>query len=350
MGENINYYDGSTLLKKKTLSGDLPEIFISQTLRTYGKTTWFNHLVMDHWHESDKRVPFGLLFRYKYELEGVAMRFQESVRELYYPGLEMTQTPIMQGSIMELFANDELCGYAFCLSGFEAVKKCSNMLSSIREYIFDEFQNEDGKYIKNEVNKFISIHTSIARAPGKPVRYVPVYMLANKVSLFNPYYTAMGITGRFQKRTKYLRGDGYVMESLSNVDLSQRMQNSGFNKAFASEDYMRYITDVDFLNEGEADDILKLAGEKRYFCNLSDGSKLCYGVYRSGPLTYISAKGNPTSKQNIGLSKRAHFQLGSGVINRTEFLRFLREQYNEGSLFFQNDKVKTNVINCLTES
>lgn len=54
--------------------------------------------------------------------------------------------------------------------------------------MFDEFQSENNDYCPNEVQKFISVHTSVARGQGKQLRYVPVYMLSNPVTLLNPYY------------------------------------------------------------------------------------------------------------------------------------------------------------------
>ena len=62
--------------------------------------------------------------------------------------------------------------------------------------LFDEFQSESDNYCPNEVEKFISIHTSIARGQGKMTRYVPVFMISNPVSLINPYYSALHISHR----------------------------------------------------------------------------------------------------------------------------------------------------------
>ena len=36
------FYDGTKLLSMKDLNGETPEIFICETNRTGGKTTWFN--------------------------------------------------------------------------------------------------------------------------------------------------------------------------------------------------------------------------------------------------------------------------------------------------------------------
>ena len=56
--------------------------------------------------------------------------------------------------------------------------------------IFDEFQSETNHYCTDEIRKFISVHTSVARGQGKQSRYVPVFMLSNPVSIINPYFAA----------------------------------------------------------------------------------------------------------------------------------------------------------------
>ena len=93
--------------------------------------------------------------------------------------------------------------------------------------IFDEFQSETNHYCDNETKKFISIHTSIARGQGEQVRYVPVYMLSNPVSIINPYYVEMGISGRLKDDTKFLRGDGFVLEQGYIESASIEQKNSG---------------------------------------------------------------------------------------------------------------------------
>ena len=72
----------------------------------------------------------------------------------------------------------------------------------------DEFQSETNHYCSMEVEKLISLHTTVARGNGEMARYVPVYLIGNPVSLLNPYYSAVGITNRIQENTKFIRGKG----------------------------------------------------------------------------------------------------------------------------------------------
>ena len=58
------------------------------------------------------------------------------------------------------------------LNNADAVKKNSHMFSDISCLVFDEFQSETNRYCSDEVKKFISIHTSIARGHSLKCRGV----------------------------------------------------------------------------------------------------------------------------------------------------------------------------------
>src|SRR5699024_8157369 len=105
------------------------------------------------------------------------------------------------GIYHELFIDGKPCGYAVSINSSDQLKRYSHLFSDTMRMIFDEFQSETNHYCDNEIVKFISIHTSVARGGGKQVRYVPVYMIANPVSIINPYYIEMGISSRLKTDT-----------------------------------------------------------------------------------------------------------------------------------------------------
>jgi hypothetical protein len=93
--------------------------------------------------------------------------------------------------------------------------------------LFDEFQSESNHYCVDEIKKLLSVHTSIARGNGEQIRYVPVFMLSNPVSIINPYYVELGISNRLHDDTKFLKGDGYVLENGFIETASKAQQESG---------------------------------------------------------------------------------------------------------------------------
>src|SRR5699024_7557646 len=261
----MSYYDGTKLLSMKDINGKTPEIFMCTSNRTGGKTTYFGRLAVNKFLKYQKK--FGLTYRFNYELDDICDKFYKDIGSLFFNGYEMTTKRRASGLFHELYLNDVSCGYAFALNGADQIKKYSHLFSDVDIMLFDEFQSETNHYCPAQVKKFISLHTSVARGQGKQVRYVPVYMMSNPVSIINPYYVAMGISNRLKDDTKFLRGDGFVLEQGFNESASVAQKESGFNRAFAGNEYVAYSSEAVYLNDSKAF-IDRPVGNSRYICTL----------------------------------------------------------------------------------
>ena len=215
--------------------------------RSAGKTTYFNRLVVNRFIKRGEK--FALLYRFNYELDGCDEKFFKDIKELFFPEYDMTAAKKMKGIYQELYLNEEPCGYAISINSADQLKRNSHLFSDIDNIIFDEFQSEQNHYCDKEVEKFISIHNSIARGRSKQSRYVPVYMISNPVTILNPYYVAMDISTRLQKDTHFLRGDGFVLEQGYNETAAKALKSSAFNRAFGSSDYIAYSAEGVYLQD-----------------------------------------------------------------------------------------------------
>lgn len=242
-----NYYDGTKLLSLKDINGKKPEVFMCTSNRSAGKTTYFNRLVVNRFIKRGEK--FALLYRFNYELDGCDEKFFKDIKELFFSEYDMTAAKKMNGIYQELYLNEEPCGYAISINSADQLKRNSHLFSDIDNIVFDEFQSEQNHYCDKEVEKFISIHNSIARGHGKQSRYVPVYMISNPVTILNPYYVAMDISTRLQKDTRFLRGDGFVLEQGYNKTASDALKSSAFNRAFGSSDYIAYSAEGVYLQD-----------------------------------------------------------------------------------------------------
>lgn len=242
-----NYYDGTKLLSLKDINGKTPEVFMCTSNRSAGKTTYFNRLVVNRFIKRGEK--FALLYRFNYELDGCDEKFFKDIKELFFPEYDMTAAKKMKGIYQELYLNEEPCGYAISINSADQLKRNSHLFSDIDNIIFDEFQSEQNHYCDKEVEKFISIHNSIARGRSKQSRYVPVYMISNPVTILNPYYVAMDISTRLQKDTHFLRGDGFVLEQGYNETAAKALKSSAFNRAFGSNDYIAYSAEGVYLQD-----------------------------------------------------------------------------------------------------
>lgn len=242
-----NYYNGTKLLSLKDINGKKPEVYMCTSNRSAGKTTYFNRLVVNRFIKRGEK--FALLYRFNYELDGCDEKFFKDIKELFFPDYDMLAVKKMKGIYQELYLNEEPCGYAISINSADQLKRNSHLFSDIDNIIFDEFQSEQNHYCDKEVEKFISIHNSIARGHGKQSRYVPVYMISNPVTILNPYYVAMDISTRLQKDTHFLRGDGFVLEQGYNETASKALKTSAFNRAFGSSDYIAYSAEGVYLQD-----------------------------------------------------------------------------------------------------
>lgn len=242
-----NYYDGTKLLSLKDINGKTPEVFMCTSNRSAGKSTYFNRLVVNRFIKRGEK--FALLYRFNYELDGCDEKFFKDIKELFFSEYDMTAAKKMKGIYQELYLNEEPCGYAISINSADQLKRNSHLFSDIDNIIFDEFQSEQNHYCDKEVEKFISIHNSIARGRNKQSRYVPVYMISNPVTILNPYYVAMDISTRLQKDTHFLRGDGFVLEQGYNETAAKALKSSAFNRAFGSSDYIAYSAEGVYLQD-----------------------------------------------------------------------------------------------------
>lgn len=340
------YYDGTKLLSMLDLNGNKPEIYMCTTNRTGGKTTYFGRLCVNRF--LDKNEKFGLVYRYNYELDDIVDKFYKDLGSLFFKGHEMTSKRRAKGVFHELFLDGKSCGYALSLNNADQIKKYSHLFSDIERMIFDEFQSETNHYCNDEVQKFISIHTSIARGQGEQVRYVPVYMLSNPVSIINPYYVEMGISARLKDDTKFLKGDGFVLEQGYIESASLEQQTSGFNRAFAGNKYVAYSSECVYLNDNKSF-IDKPTGRSRYICTLKyKGSEFGVKEFTESGYVYCDDKPDSTFATKITVTTDDH-SINYVMLKRNDlFLANLRYLFERGCFRFKDLRCKEAVLSALS--
>lgn len=330
------YYDSTKLLTMMDLFGNKPEIYMVCGNRTGGKTFNFKRLLLNKFIKRGEK--FCWLVRYSKEMDGIADNFIADVGPKKFPGKILTQKSVGKDLYTELFLDGESCGYCVPLNSADTVKKYSARLSDVCNMYLDEFQAEN-KYCPNEVNKFMSIHTSIARGGASHVRYVPVYMSSNTFSLFNPYFNALGVTRRMQYGAKFIRGDGWILEINFNEEASKEYLESAFARAFANngatQKFNQYQASVEFVRDSKA------------FIQHIDGPKTCvlrivyngtsYGLWTSEKYNcyYFSKKFDPGFSA-ITFSDNDHCEKILYVSRRSPIIKNLLDYFDRGMVFFED--------------
>ena len=341
-----NYYDGTKLLSLTDINGNRPEIYMCTTNRTGGKTTYFGRLVVNRF--LDKREKFGLLYRYNYELDDCAEKFFKDIGELFFNGYTMTSKKRAKGIYHELYLNGEPCGYAVSINSADQVKKNSHFFSDVKRLIFDEFQSESNTYCPNEIKKFISVHTSMARGQGEQNRYLPVYMLSNPVSIINPYYVELGISSRLTDETRFLRGDGFVLEQGFVESAADAQKSSGFNKAFARNSYVAYSSESVYLNDNKAF-VDRPQGVGRYMATLKyDGQTYGIREFAEAGVIYCDDRADETFPLKITVTTDDH-ELNYVMLKRNDLFLFnLRYYFERGCFRFKDLRCKEAVLKSLS--
>ena len=343
-----DFYDGTKLLSMKDITGQQPEIYLTTGNRSIGKTTWFNRYCVKDF--KTKKKKFCLVYRWNYELSDCADKFFKDIQRLFFPADTMTEKRRANGIFVELFLNDVSCGYCVTLNNADSLKKFSHLLSDVDKMIFDEFQSENNHYCPNEINKLLSIHTSIARGNGEQVRRVPLYMLSNKVSLINPYFLSLKISDRLRDDTKYLKGDGFVLEQTYLESAAQLQLASGFNRAFKDEDYVAYAAENVYLNDNTAF-IDKPKGNSTYIATVRNNST-DYAVrfYIKDGLYFMDKAVDADYKVRLSFDATSHDTnyIMVGVTN--PYVTMLKNAFERGLLRFRNQECKSAFFEMLRYS
>jgi len=340
------YYDGTKLLNLKDINGEKPGIIMCTGNRSAGKTTYFNRYVVNRFKKYNEK--FVLLYRYKDELDGVSDKFFKDINTLFFPKDTMESEKREHGIYHNLYLNDKHCGYALAMNSADRIRKLSHFFSDAERILFDEFQTETNKYIPGEITKFRSIYTTIARGQGKQIRDVQVIMLSNAITLLNPYYQAFGISERLQKNTKFLRGEGFVLEFTLNENARDSMKQSAFNRAFIDTKYLDFAAENVYLDDNKSF-IDTPKGNNRYIGTIIYQNK-SYGLrsYDDLGIVYVSDKPDLTYPFKIAVTTADH-DINYVMLKKNDaFITGLRWYFEKGCFRFKNLQSKSAILTALS--
>lgn len=336
----MGYYDGCKLLSMMDINKCKPSIYIANTNRSAGKTTFYNRMLVNNWIKYGQQ--FILFYRFKKDLCDIPDKFFGEISGLFFPDSVMRQSGKKEQGYLKLILDDKVCGYAVALNASEDIKKCSHMFSGVQTTLLDEFQSETGNYVPDEISKYISIQQSIARGKGEQVRYIRNILCGNFISLLNPYYTALGVHRVLNPESRYTRGDGFVIETDFYKDVAEKSGESPFNRAFRNHGYNAMLQARKYLNDN-TDCIRSLTNTKRYVCTMI-GDNCSMGVWECDGYYTISSKYD--NNYPIVCAKKST-PLMSKKIRAQGIFDSIRALFDTGNLYFDSISVKNDAISIL---
>lgn len=339
------YYNGYRLLASTDKNGKKPEIYIAASNRSAGKTTFFNSYALHKYLLKGQK--FLLLYRRRYEIDQAADGFFKDIRKLFFPDLVMQQDRGIKNVFDKLYVSQARekaplfnCGYATALSAAEQIKKFSHLLSDVDLIILDEAFPENDSYLKNEIDLFMSIHDSLARGNGQMSRYLPVIIIGNLISVYNPYFDALGIIDSLQLDANFTRGDGFIIEQNFNELSAARHADSAFHRALSSAAYNAATQERKYINTSYDMIDNSVADTGRYIMTIKYKDRLYSCRYNeSGYFYYISDTPDPRFKLQHAATEADISE--TAIYDPTSMYRkMIKEKYRRNQVKFRTLKCK----------
>lgn len=202
-----------------------------------GKTYNFTKWCIDDFRKNGAMAMW--VRRYQTEIDEMLLngKFFDAVREAY-PGTELK----IDGSIG--YVDGEPVIYFVALSTSRQLK--SNNYPKVNKIIFDEFIIDKGRitYLKNEVEVFLDLIETVGRLRDN----IRAVLLANSVTVVNPYFTYFKIRPDKSKRFNVFR-QGICVEFFTDAEFIAQKKKTRFGKLIEGTRYGDYAIKNDWLND-----------------------------------------------------------------------------------------------------
>lgn len=258
-----------------------------------GKTFHFTRWGIDDFKKNKKQCVW--VRRYQTEIDEMLLngKFFDAVRE-YYPNDTLT----IEGNAGLI--NGEVAFYFIALSTSRQLK--SNNYPNVNKIIYDEFIIDKGRisYLKSEVEVFLDLYETIARTRDN----VRAVLLANSITIVNPYFLFWNIKPNTQKRFT-VKGQVCV-ELFTDSDFITMKQKTRFGQLVKGTRYSDYAIENKWLLD--TDTFIEPKTTKAEFMLGMKYNGIMYGFwvdYNVG-LIFVNRQYDPSSYSLYCLTKDDH--------------------------------------------
>lgn len=211
---NIKWYSLDNILKNNA------QYYIIFGERSNGKSYAVDKYIIDNFFLKGEQ--FGFIKRYEEDIKSKYMsevfnHLEEYILEEYnhrikfYRGQWLVYEDGTEGKISDC----KVFGYAFSLANVNRTKATSYPL--ITTLLFEEFMSIDCRYLDDEINLLLNLVSTV----GRQRTNLKIFMLANAISKYSPYSSALNI-----KLHRIKKGD---------IILKEYKDKKGFKTRFAIE-------------------------------------------------------------------------------------------------------------------
>lgn len=341
-GINHPYYTATELFAQKMPDGKKPICYISTLNRTAGKTTFLCLLSYYMYLNEGKQTVY--LVRNTSEIMSYGSVYADA-NILYGWNADITTKVIVKDTIAAIYADGQVIAYVISLKKDVMVKKYSPLFRDVELIAEEEYQLEDGRYIKNEVDKMRSIYRSVARGGGEQSREVPIYLIGNPVTIMNPYLIEFGLSTKYSAGQKYTKNNRAVLEVVINRASARALQESAATELFPTGN--EYDCGQDFLIKDSVY-MEKCRGKTDYLFTLIYGKRM-FGVrqYKTTGIVHVSNKHDPSFKKILAFYDGDRYQ-NIDMLERYDYTwNYIRNAYRAGKLRFDAPEAKEAIFSVI---
>ena len=296
--------------------------------RGVGKTYGASKFVTKSFINKDEE--FVYIRRYKTELsKSVPEFFKPLINNNEFPNHELTS----KGG--KFLIDNKIAGYSMTLTTAQNLK--STNFPKVKNIIFDEFIIEEGQhhYLKNEVENFLGLIETIAR-----MRDVRIFMLANAVTITNPYFLYFDITLPYNTDIKTYKDGVILLQYMYNPEYREAKANTKFGKLTAGTEYSKYANENNFRLDNK-NFIEKKTGTSKCSFGIKYKDNL-FGIWFDYSVGKIFVSNNINTTQIFACTLDDHTpntMLLSAIKDYTSWKTFIKN-YKLGNVYYENIKIK----------
>lgn len=294
---------------------------------------------------------FGYIRRYKDDLKEPMIQFFKDI-EYKYPDYEFKVDSkyfyirLKPGDEKEKWTEKDIAGYGFTLS--TANNRKSIAYPKITNLIFDEFLIDKGnqRYLPNEPIALLNLYETIAR-PGTGHPRVILFMLANALTITNPYFLFWGLKmpTKQDKNGKWIWKHPtrpILVEDVRNEKFIDKKRNTEFGKLVEGTEYADYSIENKFLLDDETFIEPKSPKARYYFTFVYMEHTLGVWVDNEEGKMYVSKLIDPSYPLKYSLTMKDHQPNTMFLKNKSKaghFKVFL-DNYKLGNVRFETMNIK----------
>lgn len=348
--ENYNVIDDSIYwdLRRTLTHNRLFNIIVGN--RGGGKSYGAKWYVIDNFLKTGEQ--FGYIRRYKEDLKEPMIQFFTDIQDRYPTYEFKTDSKYFymrekrEDTKDDPWTEEDICGYGFVLS--TASNKKSISYPNITTLIFDEFLIDKGtqRYLPNEPVALLNLYETIAR-PGTNHKRVIMFMLANALTITNPYflYWDLKMPTKKDKNGKWIwkhKTRPILVEDVRNEKFINRKRNTEFGKLIAGTSYEGYSIDNKFLLDSDTFIEKRDPNAMFYFSFIYKDKTLGVWANFTLGLMYVSEKYDPSFPLCYSITMKDHRPNTMFLKTKVKDSRFkaFMECYKLGNVRFENMQIK----------